>query len=822
LHDDDDDEDEDEPGSYGDAGDSGDRIGEMDTPRTSIEAITNTPKSEIHTEGGNNSPPNDQAVETPPGAPRPVYLGPAHRTRSKSQKERKASYVTARETVSHEEQEEAGSSKVDSLYPSPLGEDFSQQSGSAFPVPRAPSQSNSQASLLNQRPNGQDHAVSMGSGKDVASSSRADQSRVIQLDQGESSTLGKSKSAATAAKIEQTSQAKGKLSSGLVRFNVPEEEVLENRQKRFRLAQISKKQSLKRRQGYHGPGEIIKMEKMLVRVEITNNEVSKDYDENDSMKIESKLIEKWREFMVVCRESSDNENELCLQLYKSRVIPALRERTTKTRYTHEIPLNHKNTHINMYSSLDKSIVLWLPAKRGTQIYVLCARSAANSVEWLTFLRTALGWHRPDALQVNVPDLSLTLLLEKPFAKLEAIRDTAIASKDGGDEAILQAMIEEQAVAGNIIRRCMKMLEGNPEWSDMLEAWSKTLKMGLAWRRYDRLEWVHGANEQKMYGTIAMQKSHELELRPKQHYPTTLLNQGKAATDLIEPMPIEGFLVRLTSQRGRDQRMGKMFFKRLYYSTHNQYLCFTKPAKATPPPPPKFPLTVRAQVPTSKEISDNLPFLYSIEPYKIEDGEIEWLKKGTDSSHKKHDEDAYREAQRQVNSLLDAEGFINLCDVTHVKSVTRGSSPVDQHMDQGGQVDFHQEVEDTGEEDGVVSEFDDERTLQLTLVNGLVIRLEAYDKITKNEWIKRLRALVRYWKLRITADTELLKSVRLANLRQLNIDEQTESFLGQFASKWEVSRAMASAELYNMCSITCCRTISVSYFSSFFYSYTDSS
>ena len=105
----------------------------------------------------------------------------------------------------------------------------------------------------------------------------------------------------------------------------------------------------------------------------------------------------------------------------------------------------------------------------------------------------------------------------------------------------------------------------------------------------------------------------------------------------------------------------------------------------------------------------------------------------------------------------------------------------------------QEVNDTGQEDGVVSEFDDERTLQLSLVNGLVIRLEAYDKTTKNEWITRLRALVRYWKLRITADTELLKSVRLANLRQLNIDEQTESFVGQFANKWEVSRAMASAE-----------------------------
>jgi hypothetical protein len=31
----------------------------------------------------------------------------------------------------------------------------------------------------------------------------------------------------------------------------------------------------------------------------------------------------------------------------------------------------------------------------------------------------------------------------------------------------------------------------------------------------------------------------------------------------EPAPIEGFLVRLTSQKGMHQRMNKMFFKRLY-------------------------------------------------------------------------------------------------------------------------------------------------------------------------------------------------------------------------------------------------------------------
>jgi hypothetical protein len=48
-----------------------------------------------------------------------------------------------------------------------------------------------------------------------------------------------------------------------------------------------------------------------------------------------------------------------------------------------------------------------------------------------------------------------------------------------------------------------------------------------------------------------------------------------------------------------------------------------------------------------------------------------------------------------------------------------------------------------------------------------------------------------------------------NLRQINMDEEMESIMGQFGRKWEVSRSIASAELYNVCGISSCRTIAVS-------------
>ncbi len=504
------------------------------------------------------------------------------------------------------------------------------------------------------------------------------------------------------------------------------------------------------------------------------------------------------------------------------------------------------------------MVVWVPSKRETMIYILRPRSPTGSVEWYTFLRRVLGWNRPRELQVNVPDLNLTLYLENPFQQLEAQRNAAQAADSIDDAAILKTMQEEQAVAGNIIRRCIEMLEGNPEWAQLLQNWASTKKMGLAWKRYDRLEWVHGAHEQKMYGTVGMQRSHDLELRPKQHYPTSVTlssrrlqssstetagrsNPGNSVDDtqgssastsagrsptLTEPPAVEGFLVRLTSQRGQSRQLGRMFYKRLYFSTHDQYLSFSTPANAIPPPPPRLPMTEDSSIPTAQQVRDKMPLIYAVAPFRLENGEIAWLRSGTSSTTQKaHDRDAFDEAERRVNTLLRADGFVDLCKVVTVRSVVRGSVPADQNMDEGDAVDFNEDIGGgatttttiTGgqnqasqrHEDGATDRFDDSRTFELVLTNGLIVRLEAYNGATKREWIARLKALVRYWKLRKTADLELLNAVRQANLARLHIDEQSESYVGQFAQKWEVSQALASAELFHMCGVACCRTVAVS-------------
>lgn len=552
-------------------------------------------------------------------------------------------------------------------------------------------------------------------------------------------------------------------------------------------------------------GEIIKAEKMLVRLEQTmQRDLPDDYTENDSMRMETRVMDKWREFLVVCRMTGDEYAPFTIQMYKTRVVPEVQKSGTKISPHYEVALDNKQTKANLYSSLDKTIVMWRPSKYGTKIYIVRPKSTAHAVEWYTFICQALGRDRPSSLQITVPDLGVSLIFRDPFAQLEAL----IHSKnDNGQDSATptRPAAAEQHVATAIIKGCMEMLEDRPEWAEVLGEWSKTEKMGLAWRRYDRLEWVFGINEERMYGTIGMQDTHELELRPRQHYSTNVKHENGKDD---EPPSLEGFLVRLTSQRGVHQRMNKMFFKRLYFFTQDRYLFFCRPANSLPPPPPEFKATTMANIPSSQQILNEAPLSYDIDPFPLRDGDIAWTFNGNKEYIRRHDEEAYAQLHRNLHNISHADGYIDLCRVQKVRQVQRNSSPADPNIQSGPDVEYNPEARDTRQDDGATGQFDDDRTFEMLLDNELVIRLQAYNNTTRDEWMRRVGALVEYWKARTAADATELKAVRQRNLEVLDIDEAVESHIGQFALKWEVKKAVASPHLHNMCLLSDCRTIKV--------------
>lgn len=88
-------------------------------------------------------------------------------------------------------------------------------------------------------------------------------------------------------------------------------------------------------------------------------------------------------------------------------------------------------------------------------------------------------------------------------------------------------------------------------------------------------------------------------------------------------------------------------------------------------------------------------------------------------------------------------------------------------------------------------------------------LKGYSRGTRDEWVKRLQDLSTYWKARKADDLAILMQTKQQNLEALHIDDEIESLIGQFAKKWEVLKSVASAETWNVCGISSCRTITVS-------------
>lgn len=403
--------------------------------------------------------------------------------------------------------------------------------------------------------------------------------------------------------------------------------------------------------------------------------------------------------------------------------------------------------------------------------------------------------------VNIPGVDINLRLQDPFKTLED-EDEAIDA-DNEEEFMAAAKSKEAAVAPMIVSRCEDMLNASPETADILETWRHGQRVGLAWKRYDRLEWIHGIQEKKMFGAMAMIQSHDLELRPKQHYPTVA--KTKKGKLLTEPPAVEGFLIQLTSQKGKQKSMGRSYFSRLYFSTFDQFLFFAQPKNSEPPAPPSD-IDFSPGM-SSKKLSEQIPIIYAVNPYPVEDNQIKWTTSSNKTEVKARNEQAEDEFKRREKVLRNCEGFINLCDVVKVRKVHHDADEVVVQTE--GDLEPDSEDDDTGTEDQGQIGTDDAKTFELVLKNGLIVRLRAYDQQTKKEWKKRLRALVKYWRWRHLEDVQLFHQVRTRNLHELQVDEEGEALIGQFAKKWELSQTFASAEMYNFCGISGCRTIQLS-------------
>ena len=169
---------------------------------------------------------------------------------------------------------------------------------------------------------------------------------------------------------------------------------------------------------------------------------------------------------------------------------------------------------------------------------------------------------------------------------------------------------------------------------------------------------------------------------------------------------------------------------------------------------------------------------------------------------------------ELTKVQNASGFIDLAKVKYVRTVKRKPDGQDAELGQGESVDFHAAELSTNDseyafEQGVATEFDEERVFELVLDNGLVVRLQTFNLETRREWMRRLRDLIKYWKLRLDEDMQSLRDMRAQNLKMIKIDRGNESRFQDWIQPYQLVEAVSAPGMYHFCRLSNCRTISVS-------------
>lgn len=406
-------------------------------------------------------------------------------------------------------------------------------------------------------------------------------------------------------------------------------------------------------------GEIVRVDKMLVAVKIASaSYLSPEFNEMEH--VEARLLERWKEYIVVARTTGDAANPISLQFYTTRNIAKIEDSTHRAKSKLDLTLG-SDFQVNLYSSLDKSLALWKSTDKGTQIYLFQTRSTYAALEWLAFLAGVIGTRRENIVHLQIPDLEVKADVNLPIKDVRKILREEPQEYVRYSDIISYKSTPSRPVA-MLLQKAIDSVSEVDGLKEIIEReWSGQVKLGLAWKRYDRLEWVFDVNESQFQSSWAMARTHDLELRPKSAYARPVVfDDGK---EMEEPTPVEGFLIRHSSWSG-EAKANKLFFRKTYLHTHDNLLFYCRAMRAIPPYPDNYTRSTE----NLEEAWGELPTVYDVSPFGVNPatGRPEWLTDGiTPEQFEAYDKAALFEIQRRVMCIERSDGFIDLREVAAV-------------------------------------------------------------------------------------------------------------------------------------------------------------
>ncbi|ANZ77169.1 BA75_03982T0 [Komagataella pastoris] len=576
-------------------------------------------------------------------------------------------------------------------------------------------------------------------------------------------------------------------------------EGLKNRDHQFKrsLVKMSPKLHLKRIFAGYERGQIMKLEKMLVLVKETSVNIPKSalFEVTELEPYDTRVVQRWKEYIVGLRSINNEEDSVMLQFYSKRSIDKIEE-INFTRNNLDFKMNHYNTKVALYNTLDKTLSVCTNAfkDRPNRIYILKCRTRSSSTRWLSLLNTVLGKKKPDFFSISLPALNISIDMFIPpdtyrrllNESLEFESSSRVFYKEKGYAVKPLPFLEYM---GKLVIGSLKDMK-NQKIINAVESFSELLNFGFTFRNYDRLEWFLEEDLKLLYASWPLCKTHVLEMRKLEHYPREVESNQLL---LHEPSPLEGFLVRLSSRSSRKRTgfLSRPVYKLEYFFTNDNLLFFSRYYKAVPPLRSFRVFMAEEQYMNDDSLEDlaSRDEVYEHCPYPLDDeGHIKWLKPGA-SAHTVQEGDlkASNELKRRIIALMKTESAINLCDVVEVVPVPSSRVPAI--------VSIAKELTWKGIFPKTTNQ-EDNTSFELVLSDNARVMLSAATTSVRDLWVTKLSELIQYWKLRKRKDTVQLFEMCEKNLKTLKIPRNRDQFVPN-GPIWESSRGEAHAKSYNI-------------------------
>lgn len=565
-------------------------------------------------------------------------------------------------------------------------------------------------------------------------------------------------------------------------------------------------------------GEIVKIERMLVMVKSAVNARESPLSFSEAEPVDTRVLERWKEYIVVARTTGNSRAPVYMQFYHTRNIPKQKAscQSSKEYSANSMDfLLDRSCIVGFYSTLDKTIHILKSSHRKVEsrngsieeeekfpfkVYILRCCTTLSAGSWMSFLQKSIG-QKPEVkkISIHLPEVDATLSLPlTPEVRKELDRKADQESDElevvflpRGYKVMLFPLLRYFEI---VVRE--KMIESG--FSDQVREWEHAnILMGLCWKHYDRLEWCFGDQYDLLLGTFALNASHLLEYRPLTHYPRSAqLEDGQIS---IEPAPIEGFLVRCTNRYGQEKSglFKKNYSRFCYFFCCDGLLFFMRAFKSFPPLPENGLDAYEDCVNDTEKLSKllkTIPPVFEQNPYQLDlDSHIEWLNTHlTPKEFKRRDNYAFACMRRRIAQVIKAEGVIDLRNVRSVFKVDE-KDLIDSEVRYTVLNNANNFIWKTNKS---VTETV-RSTFVIEMKNGTVMKLLAPSPQIADEWVQRLTRLSQHWSARRKQDLQTMWDVKVANLRNLKIDESEESNISEDTPKWITDRGVANDKIFNV-------------------------